>query len=243
MTFSFDILPDEIVDHIVLMTDLDTAILLQRTHCISQFLKRKRNQRLLDWAEAAKAGSITRMKYMLDNGIKDTYYAALVHFALINGHVECAQWLWLYRERIKRFLWKTRHQRIHNRFVTDNTLGILVSSGRHSEALWFLDKTNYKFDISAIFSPNGKHSTDLVLANRMLEESTRIVNVDTGPSLHDQVLIKILIRNHLHDNTYNEWMQSNRFHLSRFMSIGKFSWITETNKVMWHVTGELKNAE
>src|SRR5690349_8121404 len=116
-SFSYwDWLPEELLDEIVMYTDLDIAIALQRPYCIKRFLRRKRNERLLDWAGTCKVGNITRLKYMMENGINRTHDSGLIHFALVRGHLECAKWLWLHRESIKRLLWKKRHQRIHNHF-------------------------------------------------------------------------------------------------------------------------------
>lgn len=203
----WDRLPEEILDAIVMYTDLDTAILLQRPHCIERFLKRKRNERLLDWAQAAKSGNIRRLKYMMENGINRTHDSCLIHLALTRGHLECAKWLYLHRESIKRLLWKKRHQRIHNHLVTENTLVALIGTGKHQEALWYLDKTYYTFDIKSLFSVTGQWETDRILVERLLEESARMVNSDLSGSLTQQMLLKLLLRDRIRSSHFCIWIK------------------------------------
>ena len=147
MTVSlWNMLPEEIKDVIFMYTDLDTAILHNRTKCVNAFLRVKRIKRPFTWSNAASQGNLVRLKYLFREECRDNHAPHLIHLALINGHLETAEWLWSNRTAIRILLYPKLHQRNHNRLIRLDTLQRLVDKSKFQESMWFLEHTSAPFE-------------------------------------------------------------------------------------------------
>ena len=199
----WDTLPTELIDRIVLHTDLDTAILTGRFYCINRFLKLKKNSRVLNWVDAAKTGKVHWMEYMLKNNVRRTHKGCLIEIALLSGQIECAKWLWLRRNTIRSFLYPSKHQRFYNDLVTDATLTLLIKNQKQNEAFWFLEKTTYTFSLNALYTiPKVFPSVTFkiaLLCKCILNNSNRMTfHCVSRIPVHDELLLKLEIRDGIH---------------------------------------------